>query len=421
MGYITRNILFSSLFHVTACLRVLASNDRDLNATRVTKGLSADTPTLCFHANSAGARGVQVAMYDYADQAEKQWRATSKIMFPSSAFGPSNDKESSLERFVSRFGESNVFAHHLDSDIRQTANRHGCNFLYIIKDGSRTGKPSESSLQLNVHNLHDGLKVGIHNVFQKGDGRSHGDAYCGISEALHTKCVVPHMVIPPDVNARSYGNLRAELNITQDALVLCRHGGPDQFDLPDAQQAVIRTARQYNKKLHFVMLNTYVFDAKGPPNIHYVPAMVSIPEKERFFNTCDGMIHGRRMGETFGLAVAEFSVRNKPVITNVGAVNMHLQILKDVAYVYHNVQEAARIIEHFVENGIPKGKNYNAYASYSPVPVMHKFRTGFLEPLGIHVVDRGKAEGSKSQIRFGAAWPSSSNDTWIERNLFADV
>ena len=36
--------------------------------------------------------------------------------------------------------------------------------------------------------------------------------------------------------------------------------------------------------------------------------------KVKFINTCDAMIHARAMGETFGLAVAEFSKKNKPVI-----------------------------------------------------------------------------------------------------------
>ena len=39
-------------------------------------------------------------------------------------------------------------------------------------------------------------------------------------------------------------------------------------------------------------------------------------DKVRFIQTCDMMIHGRTVGETFGIAIGEFSFYNKPVMTN---------------------------------------------------------------------------------------------------------
>ena len=47
------------------------------------------------------------------------------------------------------------------------------------------------------------------------------------------------------------------------------------------------------------------------------------------------MIHARQMGETFGAAVSEFSIKNKPVITCRGYDNAHLDILKDKAIIYN--------------------------------------------------------------------------------------
>ena len=38
--------------------------------------------------------------------------------------------------------------------------------------------------------------------------------------------------------------------------------------------------------------------------------------KVSFINTCDCMIHARTDGETFGLAIAEFSTLNKPIISH---------------------------------------------------------------------------------------------------------
>lgn len=41
---------------------------------------------------------------------------------------------------------------------------------------------------------------------------------------------------------------------------------------------------------------------------------ISIYEKTTFINTCDAMLWARHDGETFGLAIGEFSSKNKPVI-----------------------------------------------------------------------------------------------------------
>jgi len=52
-------------------------------------------------------------------------------------------------------------------------------------------------------------------------------------------------------------------------------------------------------------------------------------EKARFFATCDIMLHARLHGETFGLAVGEFAVLGKPVITFAGSrERAHLEMLE---------------------------------------------------------------------------------------------
>jgi len=397
-------ILFGSLFHLAAGLH------REHDISRATTGLNNNTPTLCFYANQAGPRGTEIGMYDFADEAERQWCTTSKIIFPSKEWAKKDKPASTLSKFISRFGESNVIGSDSYDSIRRTAVKHGCDFLYVVKYGTKKSEPSWWALKPHGQ---DNLKVGIHNVFVIGDGERHGDTYCSYAAEMKTACIVPYMVAYPPADAQRYGNLRKELGIPQDATVLCRHGGTNTFDLRDAHLAVIDTARQYGNKLHFVMLNTNTFDGGELPNIHYVSATTTIEGKERFFNTCDGMIHGRSSGETFGLSVAEFSVRNKPVITYPGKDQVHVNILGDVGYVYHNAGEARQHIQGFVEHGIPR-KQYNAYGSYSPDQIMKKFRDGFLAPSGIDVGDCGK-----SKARMSGA--SLYKDTWVERHLLADA
>ena len=60
-------------------------------------------------------------------------------------------------------------------------------------------------------------------------------------------------------------------------------------------------------------MNTEVF--YNHKNIIYLPKSLDKKNKSKFVSTCDAMIHARYDGETFGLAVAEFSSANKPIIT----------------------------------------------------------------------------------------------------------
>eukprot|EP01035_Chromulina_nebulosa_P013100 gene13100-17429_t len=66
------------------------------------------------------------------------------------------------------------------------------------------------------------------------------------------------MVVPPspDVVA-SVASLRSALRIPPKALVVCRHGGSDSFDIPFAHDAVLTLLLRHNhSSLHFLFLNT---------------------------------------------------------------------------------------------------------------------------------------------------------------------
>ena len=105
------------------------------------------------------------------------------------------------------------------------------------------------------------------------------------------------------------------------------------------------------------------------------------------------MLHARADGETFGLAVAEFSVKNRPVITyapnfkdrllnNVQKIRhrlarystAHLENLGKKGIFYSNAKQLSYILTHFSEWYKPS-ENYDCFTErFSPESVMAQFQ-----------------------------------------------
>jgi hypothetical protein len=112
-------------------------------------------------------------------------------------------------------------------------------------------------------------------------------------------------------------------------------------------------------------------------NVHYLSATVDSLEKARFLATCDAMIHARDTGETFGLAVGEFAVLGKPVITfSESRERAHLEMLGKQALLYRNADELAKILREFSPHKT-HGTEYEIFAD--PKLVMELFQKKFLE------------------------------------------
>jgi hypothetical protein len=80
-------------------------------------------------------------------------------------------------------------------------------------------------------------------------------------------------------------------------------------------------------------------------------------------------------GETFGAAVSEFSVSNKPVITWKDSVDKeHIRILGDKSILYTNEKDLLNIFEN-IEALIKSKNNWNAYGDYTPEIVMNEFKS----------------------------------------------
>ena len=131
----------------------------------------------------------------------------------------------------------------------------------------------------------------------------------------------------------------------------------------------------FSPDIYFLFANTEPFKSgcgKGVDRIIMLSTMESAAARVRFIKTTDAMIHARGGGESFGMAVAEWSVMNKPVFTtrtagDATAQMAHADILGDKAQLY----TCANVAEKLAGFDRSSATDWNAYHSStrSVVPV----------------------------------------------------
>ena len=313
---------------------------------------------IAFHDNQLCERGTTVSLYDYAYYNKHYLGNESIIMY----YG--NDHRN-VPEVIEKFKKEFTLRPYMDwnKDANNILKEEKCDILYMQKAGEWDGKMS--SVCKNI----------IHCVFNTI--KQHGDVYGKISNCFgNPHPVVNYMVNLPNVDT----NMRNELNIPEDAIVFGRHGGMDQFNIGYVHNVIDKITDQY-PNIYFLLVNTNKF-CKEKPNIIHYGKIIDLHKKVEFINTCDAMIHARQMGETFGAAVSEFSIKNKPVITyRKGYDNEHLRIMKNKCFTYENENEVYNIFQYFINNlGEIKTKDWNAYSMYTPENIMDKFNEIFIKP-----------------------------------------
>jgi hypothetical protein len=316
-----------------------------------------------FHANQMGLRGTEIALFDYALYNQILLGNESVIFYNPNV--PVNDL-TVIEKFKSNF---ELVPYSDFSEVRRLAHNKQIDAMYLIKSGERDGRFFSEIPSL------------IHAVFPQAPIERHGHTYAFVSEWLskefsHFKTpYVPHITKLPTIES----NLRKTLNIPANALVLGCHGGHDSFNIEFAKKVVLNMLEK-RKDLFFVFLNIAPFGQHE--KLIFLPGNANLEYKTQFINTCDAMLHARNCGETFGLACAEFSLRNKPVLTyDLSPERSHLEILGQKAIRYSNSKELQNIILNLDYKSI-KTKNWDCYSEvFSPKKVMEKFDSVFLGSL----------------------------------------
>jgi hypothetical protein len=299
---------------------------------------------VAFHNPNVSIRGAFAAMVDYAEMNQDLLGNESRLFVRQSRALPYLGQWPALTRGLP------VVMYETLEDLGREVCNYGADFFYEISPGSPHPLPRVS------------CPIGIHAIFPHSE--FFGDRYRYVSPWLarvmtgRSDHFVPHLVRKYE----SKESLRLELGIPTEAKVFGRHGGADTFNISFVHRAVARHA-QRNPSDHFVFLNTQqIPGTKGLKNIHYLPPTTDAAAKGRFLATCDAMLHARLHGETFGLAVGEFAVLGKPVITfGFSRERAHLEMLAGCAVPYREPDELAGILECF-EPMCPRKSDYDNFA-----------------------------------------------------------
>ena len=315
---------------------------------------------IAFHDNCLCLRGTTVAIYDWAYWTRHYLDTEPIIMF--NLKNNFND-ESVIKKFEKEFP---VFGYEDKNQIDDILSKNKCDAFLMEKGGEPDGVIS--SVSKNLVNAISG--------WWKPEW-VHGDVYAMGSKWLskitdYKIPYVPYIVNLPDHNL----NMRDELGIPKDALVFGRNGGWDTFDLQFVKQSIVETLEK-RKDIWFLFQYTEPFCEHE--RIIYLDPTADLNEKVRFINTSDVMIHARNIGESFGLSCAEFSIRNKPVITYYNSLERnHIDTLGEKGIFYENKEDIDNILLNLDKNEINQ-LEWNCYQDYSPEKVVQKFEEVYLK------------------------------------------
>jgi hypothetical protein len=312
-------------------------------------------------------------VFDYAHYAEHLLGLTAYVAFGAHAW---NNFDGTVERFRARFGERLLMLERGFDEVDDVLAREEISLLHCLR---AEGISSHVSSLPHVRTL-------VHAVFFGTDTRE-GDVHARISPCVPgVSPVVPHIVRPID-NPDDGPDLRAELGIPPSATVIGRHGAYETFDIEHARAALLEAAAE-RPDLYFVLMHTPPF-APPRPNIIHLPRTSDAERKAAFIRTCDAMLHARLGGETFGLAVAEFSSAGRPVLTSSehhdnGNARFHLDTLAAHgphcrALFYRDKPSLLALLRKFGREDRLARNDWNAYGACAPETVMRRFKEVFLD------------------------------------------
>lgn len=323
-------------------------------------GLNFYMVKIAFRAEEINVRGTTVALYDYAKYNQEILHNQSIIVMEQSAVAKSDPL--AMANILCHF---DILTYNNLDHLERILQQQKCDILYCIKYGK------------NDQVFSSKIKTVIHCVFDMSE--PHGDVYAGVSNVLakkyHRKLFVPHMIgLKP---SETKENLRSQLHIPDSAIVFGRYGGLDTFNIGFCWQAISNILNS-RSDIYFLFINTP--QIVKHPRIKYLDKVVTEEDKNKFICTCDAYLECGTLGHSFGLAIGEFSVNNKPIIAYKGNLwnTAHLDILQDKGLYFTDYDSFYRILNTFDRQKYTN-QDLNCYKNYMPEPVMKIFDDVFIK------------------------------------------
>ena len=275
---------------------------------------------IAIHINCFTLRGTEVALFDYAEMLTLFGH---EILF----FYPC-DAYVDLDVFLSFSKLYRLHKYDSIANMNSFLNSNSFDLVYILKSGK------------NDELVFNSVPTAIHAVFPQSLYSIHGKVYTVISPWMSTNFFnsliksVPHIVkrLTPSI---SEGDFRTTFGIKENAFIIGGYGGENSFDISFVKQEVIPFLLKKRSDIYFVFMNFKKFI--NHERVIFLPGTNSIYEKSNYVAGVDAMLHARALGETFGLAIGEFTSLAKPIITYGNSPHAaHLDILGNNCLKYHN-------------------------------------------------------------------------------------
>jgi len=316
---------------------------------------------VAFYIDEMNLRGVAKSTYEYAINNKKILKNKSIIFYNLKNF---RNLSEVIKKFKKEFKTIGVLNF---KEIDKFKKKLSIEYLYVQKSGYKD------------HYVSKEIKTLIHSVYPQKLNEVHGYNFVYISEWLSNNFSnnkIPYVPLIIE-NKKTKENLKKRLNIDKNKLVFGCHGGESSFDLKFVQLVLLNIVKK-RKDIIFLFLNIKKFCKH--PQIKFLKGTSNDIYTKKFINTCDAMIYGRSLGESFGLACGEFATQNKKIISyKHNRHRSHENSIPSKHFIeYNSYSSLFKIINNFKKNN--KSFSYkNKYKKYSKKKVMNNFNNFFLK------------------------------------------
>ena len=315
---------------------------------------------IAFYIDEMNFRGVANSTYNYALNNQLILKNKSIIFY--NKLSHKNEK-TVIKKFKYKFKTIGIKKF---IEIEQFKSKFNLNFIYIQKSG-------EKDLLISTK-----IKTLVHSVYPQKIKEKHGYRYAFISRWLSknfSNYKIDFVPLIVQLN-KTKRDLKKKLNIPKKQIVLGCHGGSSSFNLKFVHDTILDIVNKRDD-ITFLFLNIDMFtDHK---RIIFLKGTSNEEFKKKFLNTCDAMIYGRSLGESYGLACGEFAILNKKIFAYKYSMHKNhiFSIPSSDIHEYSSRRSLFNLLNNFRKQNKHKIKP-NKYKSDSAQYVMKKFYKVFL-------------------------------------------